>query len=122
VSLTSSLEHLGIDSTPVVANPHAQLAVTIFKFKLHALGSGMTKSVEQSLPADTVNLMLKKRLQRLLPAGDNDAKLNIGRNCKFLLNAGQGQNQVQGARVRPEAMKSVPALLDSVVHELNYSI
>ena len=115
-------EHYGIDPTPVVANPHAQIAVTIFNFELHVLGSGMTKSVEQSLPADTVNLMLKKRLQRLLPAGDNNAKVYIGLNCKFLLNAGQGQNQVQGARVRPEALKSVPALLDPVVHELKYSI
>jgi len=32
VSLTSPVEHLRIDATTVVANPHAQVTVCIFKF------------------------------------------------------------------------------------------
>jgi hypothetical protein len=114
---------LRIDSTSVVANPHAQVAVGILKLDLDALGSGMTKCVDQSLPANSINLMPDGWAQRLLPAGDNDAKVNIGLNGEFLLNVRQGQNQIQRARVRrAEVMNSVPALLYPLVHELKDSI
>jgi len=66
VSLTPCVEHLGIDSASVVANPHAQVNVGIFKFKFDAFRLGMTKCVGQRLSANSVNLMSDGRPQRLL--------------------------------------------------------
>ena len=83
MSVTPFLEHLRIDSTPVVPNPHAELTVGIFKFQLDALGPGMTKCVDQSLPPYSTNLMLDVWQQRLLPARDGDTKINMGLNCEL---------------------------------------
>jgi len=61
VSFLSFLNHVRIDSASVVANPHAQVTVGIFKFELDALGSGMKKCVDQGLSANPVNLMVDER-------------------------------------------------------------
>src|SRR6516162_2421964 len=98
MAFTSGLEHVRIDSASVVANAQAQVTVGIFDFEVHALGSGMTKCVDQGLSADAVKLMLYGSLQRLLPAGDAHAKVHIGLDREFPLNPGQSQNQVQRAR------------------------
>src|SRR5215472_796234 len=96
---TPRMKHMGIDSTPVVANAHAQVSVGIFEFQLNTLCSRMTKSVEQGLSANSVNLMSNEWTQRLLSAGDNDPKFDIRLNTKFLRNLGQSLNQVKCARV-----------------------
>jgi hypothetical protein len=66
-----------VDSTSVVSNPHAQASVRIFKFELNAVRSGMTICVEQGLFANAISLMLDGWAQRLLAAGNNDAKVDI---------------------------------------------
>jgi len=81
------VEHLRIDSASAVTNPHAQLTRGIFEFELDALGSGMTKGVHQGLFPNAVDLLPDGWLQRLLPAGDADAKVDVGLKCEFLLNA-----------------------------------
>jgi hypothetical protein len=57
---------------------HAQISVGIFKLELDSFRSRMTKCIDQGLPANSVNFMSNRRLQRLLPAYDKDAKFNIG--------------------------------------------
>jgi hypothetical protein len=115
---------LWLDSATVVANRYEQVTVGgIFKLKLDALGSGMTKCVDQGLSPNSVNLLPNRRSERLLRTGDTDAKVHIGLDRKFPLNRGQSQNQIQGARVgRTETLNRVPALLYPLLHELKNSI
>lgn len=83
----------------------------------------MRKGVDQRLSANAVNLVPDARPQRLLPAGDTDAKVDIGWNREFLLNAGQGQNQIQRVRVRrTQVSNRVPAFLYPLVHDLKNAI
>jgi hypothetical protein len=58
VSCTPSAEHLGIDSASVVANPHKQGAISIFKLTLNLLSSRMAEGVGQGLSANAVEFML----------------------------------------------------------------
>src|SRR5215469_2618374 len=113
VSLTPRVENLWLDSATVVANRYEQVTVGgIFKLKLDALGSGMTKCVDQGLSPNSVNLLPNRRSERLLRTGDTDTKVHIGLDRKFPLNRGQSQNQIQGARFgRTETLNRVPALL-----------
>src|SRR5215472_8837037 len=97
--LMPRMKHLGIDSTPVVANAHTQVSVCIFEFQLNALCSRMTKSVEQDLSANSVNLVSNDWTQQLLSAGDNDRKFDIRLNTNFLRNLGQSLNQVKCGRI-----------------------
>src|SRR4030095_4231186 len=39
MSFTTGLEHVGVDSTPIVAYSHAQIIFRVFKFELYALSS-----------------------------------------------------------------------------------
>ncbi len=57
VSLTPAAEYLGIDYTSVVPNAHAKVAIGIFHFKLDAVCLGVRKRIDQSFPADAVNLV-----------------------------------------------------------------
>ena len=92
VTFTSCFEHLRIDATSVVANPHAQVIIRVFEFELDAPSSRMTKRVDQCLSANSVNLLLNGRAERLLRADDTNAKVDAGLDCEFLLNLGQSQN------------------------------
>jgi hypothetical protein len=60
VSFSPRVENLRIDSASVVTNPHGQVTVGVFKFKVDALRSGMTKGVDQSLSTKVVNLLLDR--------------------------------------------------------------
>jgi hypothetical protein len=100
VPLTPRVEHSGIEATTVVPNPHAQLTVGIFKFDLDPCGLRVTKCVDESLPANSINLMLDGQVERPLLSDNSDPKFNVGWNCEFALNARKGLNQVQGDTVR----------------------
>jgi hypothetical protein len=99
VSLTPGCEHSGIDATPVVPNPHAQLTVGIFKVDLNPCGSSVTKCVDESLAANSIELMLDAQMQRPLLSDNSGPKFNVGWNCEFALNARKGLNQVQGGGI-----------------------
>jgi hypothetical protein len=98
--LTPRVEHSGIEATPVVPNPYAQLTVGIFKFDLNPCGSRVTKCVDESLVANSIDLMLDAQTQRPLLSDNSEPKFNVEWNCEFALNARKGLNQVQGGSVR----------------------
>src|SRR4029077_20082100 len=112
MSFPPCMEHAESDSTSVSASPHAQVSVSIFKFQLHALCTGMTKSVDQGLPANAVNLVLDRRPQRLLLPDDIDVKVHTVLGRKFLVDRRQSDNQIPSARVRrTETLNCIPAFL-----------
>lgn len=82
--LAPSLEHLGINSASVVANPHAEAILGVFEPEIDVLGPRMTKCIDQGFSANSVKLKLYRGSQ-LLPAGDIDAKVHIALDRKFLL-------------------------------------
>src|SRR5215472_18076672 len=121
--LTPRMKYLGVDSTTVVAHTHVQVSVSIFEFQLNALCSRMTKSVEQGLSANSVNLTSNGWAQRLLSAGYNEPKFHFSLNSIFLQYLGQSLNQVKRAGVgQAQALNHVSALLYPMFHQLESSI
>src|SRR5262249_40599787 len=121
MSVAPGLQHLRIDSTSVVANPHAQITDSIFKFELDALGLGVTECVNQSFSPYSVKLVPNRWPQRLLATKDVDTKFDVGLNIEFVLNARQGLNQIR-CTGRAEVLYSIAALLNPLVHDLENSI
>ena len=90
-------QFFGIDSASVIAYPHGQVTVGIFKLENDAPGSGMTKRIEQGFFANPVQLLADGRLERLLAADNTDAEIQLWRDHEFPANARQGRNQVRCA-------------------------
>ena len=67
-------------------------------FKIGALGSGMTKGVNQSLSTDAIDLLLNCWPQRLLLADNTGPEVHTGLGQKFLTNSGQSRRE--GPRTR----------------------
>src|SRR5262249_985941 len=118
VSLAACLEHLRVDSTSVIANAHAQATVRVHELEFDAFRLGVTKCVDERLPANPVNLLPDGWRQRLLPAGDSDAKINLGLRRRFLPNKREGLNQIRMGVGTAETLDGAPALLDPLAHDL----
>src|SRR5262249_5448956 len=67
VSLAAGLHHFRIDSTAVVTHNDAQLIRKILDLDRNVLGAGVTKGVEQRLPANPVDLVAQQRVERPPP-------------------------------------------------------
>jgi len=98
VSFSPTVEHLCIDSAAVVPNSQAQVTVDVIKFKIDALGSGMTKGVNKSLSTDAIDLLFNCWPQRLLLADNTGPEVHTGLGQKFLTNSGQSRRE--GPRTR----------------------
>src|SRR5260221_13286653 len=97
MSLKTFVKHYRIDSTSVIAYPHSQVTVGIFKLEIDAPGSGMTKRIDQGFFANPVQLLADGRLERLLAADNTEVETYIRRDHEFPANARQGCNQVRCA-------------------------
>jgi hypothetical protein len=79
----------------------------------------MTKRVDQGLSSNSVNLMLHLWWQRSLAADNYNSKVNIRLYLKPNPNVRQSKNQIRCVKAsRAEALNCVPALLDSLPHDL----
>jgi hypothetical protein len=74
MSVSSRLQHSGIDSATIVADQNPQLARSVFQFHLNATRPGVTERIHQCFPADTVNLIADAWLQWQGLALHNDPK------------------------------------------------
>ena len=76
---------LRIDSASVVADQDSQLPVTVFEFDFDALRARMPEGIDQSFPADPVDLVAQHRMQRPWLAVHDHAKSDIVVDCEFIL-------------------------------------
>src|SRR5215469_13479887 len=119
MSFASFVKHLRIDSDSVVTHSHFQAFIGVFEFKFDSFCIRVAKCIEQRLSSNPIHLLLDRWIQRLLPSRDTDAKINIWLNRELLLNAGQGYNQIHGARIRrTESLNRTSAFVDPSIHDL----
>ena len=113
------LQHLRIDSAPVVAHDDAHLAGPMFDLRFDVRRPGMAVGIDYRLTANTVNLVVQPCPQFPLPTFHNHSKSDRRREAQLGRNIGQGLTEGWKVSVsRTQSLNCESSLLEDAVHQL----
>src|SRR5580692_490216 len=94
MSFPSGQQQLRIDSAPIVAHHHSELAGRVFELNLDALGARVLESIDQRFAADAINLVTQHWVQGSRLAIHDNSKSNVVLAGEFFLDARKSLFQI----------------------------
>src|ERR1700722_1532669 len=119
MTFASRQKHLRIYAAVIVAHQYAQLPGSVFQLDFDALRARMPEGVDQSFPADAVDLVTQNRMQWARLAVQDYAKSDVFLDSQLLLDARKCLSQIQIAAVAgAQPLYRIAAFFDYLVHQL----